>query len=127
MIVCLVGAVGCGGDSDRGRDTWPSEITAFPERFFGEDVTIESDVSNPIDHRVWEVANGRVFVIYDRGLDRGLEEGERLRVSGTVRPLERRMIEDELGIDIEDHFFDDAFLDDDVALVADDVTRLQQR
>ena len=84
---------------------------------------LEGEVSNPIDHRVWEIADGKLFVIYDRGLDRGLEQGQRLRISGTVQPLERRTIEGELGINIEDHFFDDAFLDDDVAVVADEVTR----
>jgi hypothetical protein len=104
--------------------TSPSEIAASPEQFFGEEVTIESEVSNPIDHRVWEVADGRVFVIYDRGLDRGLEQGERLRVSGTVQPLARGTIEGELGVDIEDRFYGEVFLYDDVALVAHDVVRL---
>jgi hypothetical protein len=115
-------AAGCGGDD--APMTSPSEFAASPEQFFGEEVTIESEVSNPIDHRVWEVADGRVFVIYDRGLDRGLEQGERLRVSGTVQRLERGTIEGELGMDIEDHFYAEAFLDDDVVLVADDVARL---
>jgi hypothetical protein len=91
-------------------------------------VTIESPVSNPIDHRVWEVTDGTIFVVYDRGLDRRrLDEGELLRVSGAVWPLERLVIEDELGINIENHFFDDAFLDDDVAIVADEIARIQRR
>jgi hypothetical protein len=125
IAVSALVAVGCGGGGEGGSDTSASAVAANPEAFFGDEVTIEAPVSNPIDHRVWEVAEGRLFVIFDRGLDRGLEQGERLRVSGTVRPLERSVIEGELGIDIEGHFFDDAFLEDDVALVADEVTRLQ--
>jgi hypothetical protein len=50
--------------------------------------------------------------------------GESLRVSGTVHPLDKATIENEIGVNIEDHFFDEPFLDDDVAIVADDVTRL---
>jgi hypothetical protein len=122
-VVLLLAVTGCGG-SGTPPEASPAEIAATPERFFGEEVTIEGRVSNPIDHRVWEVADGKLFVIYDRGLDRGLREGEPLRVTGEVRPLERRVIEDELGIDIEDHFFDEPFLDDDVAVVAKDVARL---
>ena len=120
-------AVGCGGGGADRPDTSASDVAGNPQAFFGDEVTIEARVSNPIDHRVWEVAEGRLFVIFDRGVDRGLEKGERLRVSGTVRPLERSVIEGELGVDIEDHFFGDAFLKDDVAIVADEVTRLQSR
>jgi hypothetical protein len=126
-IISTLVLVGCGGDGDGGPKTSPSDVVNSPERFFGEGVTLETKVSNPIDHRVWEVAGGRLFVIYDRGLERGLQNGERLLVRGTVWPLERHAIEGELGVNIEDHFFDDAFLDDDVAIVADHVSRIQGR
>jgi len=114
---------GCGGGRD---EVSPQEIVADPPGYFGEDVVVESTVSHPIDHRVWEMAGGRLFVIYDRGLDSGLAVGEPLRVVGTVQPLERAMIEGALGVNIEDHFFDEPSLDDDVALVADSVTRLER-
>ena len=123
-LLALVAVLAGCGNSDGGPEPSASAIAKSPDRFLGEEVTIESRVSNPIDHRVWEVAGHRIFVIYDRGLERGLSQGERLRMSGTVRPLERSVIEGELGINIEDHFFEQPFLDDDVALVAAEVTRL---
>jgi hypothetical protein len=124
VAVLAFAAVGCGGGDELPTNATASDVATNPEVFFGEQVTIEAQVSNPIDHRVWEMAAGSLFVIFDRGLERGLAQGERLRVSGTVRPLERSLIEGELGIDIEDHFFAEAFLEDDVALVATDVARI---
>jgi hypothetical protein len=128
VIACALAAAvlpaGCGG-SGRG-DVSASDIAGDPDRYLGDDVVVEGSVSNPIDHRVWEIADGRIFVIYDRGLRRGLERGDAIMISGTVRPLEQKTIEGELGINIEDHFFDEPFLQDDVALVADDVVRLER-
>jgi hypothetical protein len=128
VIACALAAAvlpaACGG-SGRG-DVSASDIADDPDRYLGDDVVVEGSVSNPIDHRVWEIADGRIFVIYDRGLRRGLERGDAIRISGTVRPLEQKTIEGELGINIEDHFFDEPFLQDDVALVADDVVRLER-
>lgn len=119
LAACFV--VACGGD---GRPTSLEDVLEHPDRFLGEQVTIESEVSRPIDHRVWEMAGGKLFVVYDRGLDRGLEEGERLRVEGTVRPFDKETIEGELGVNIEDHFFTEPFLADDTVVVAETVTRL---
>lgn len=124
VLVAAVLPAACGGSG--GGDVSASEIAEEPDRYVGDHVVVEGSVSNPIDHRVWEIADGRIFVIYDRGLTRGLERGDSVRVSGTVHPLERETIEGELGINIEDHFFDEPFLQDDVALVAHDVVRLER-
>lgn len=112
----------CGSDAPDGPGV--AELLAEPERYAGETVTFEAAVSNPIDHRVWEMAEGRLFVVYDRGLSSGLAVGERLRVTGSVQDFDKETIEGDLGVNIEDHFFDEPFLRDDTAFVAESVERL---
>ena len=112
----------CG--SEARADPEVGELLAEPERYAGETVTFEAAVSNPIDHRVWEMADGRLFVVYDRGLSSGLAVGERLRVTGSVQDFDKETIEGDLGVNIEDHFFDEPFLRDDTAFVAESVERL---
>lgn len=122
--VALTIAVGCSGE-DGPRATVPAQrIIDTPQSYFGKEVTIEAEVSKQIDHRVWEMANGRLLAISDRGIDPAPRRGELLRVRGAVHPLERGRIENELGVNIEDYFFEDPFLADDVAIVAEDVSRL---
>jgi len=120
VLVCAL--AGCGAVGSGEVDV--GELLGDPEGYAGETVTVESAVSNPIDHRLWEMADGRLFVVYDRGLDRGLAEGEQLRVTGAVYDFDRQTIEGELDVNIEDHFFTDDFLQDDVAFVAESVERL---
>jgi hypothetical protein len=122
-IVALTIGVACAGEGP--GDAVPVQrIIDAPESYFGEEVTIEAEVSKQIDHRVWEMADGRLIAISDRGVDPTPRRGELLRLTGSVHPLEKGSIEDELGVNIEDHFFADPYLDDDVAIVADDVLRL---
>jgi hypothetical protein len=123
VLVALLGA--CGGDGGA-ETTAVRQIVSDPQGYYGEEVTVESTVSREIDHRVWEMADGRLFAIKDEPVDPFPRNGERLRLTGTVRPLERRTIEDELGINIEDHFFTDDFLADDVALVVETLERLER-
>jgi hypothetical protein len=75
-------------------------------------------VSNPIDHRVWEMANGRLFVIKDDSLGRAAVRGEAMRVWGVPVPFTKRAIELRRGVNIEDHFFTDDFLADDTAVIS---------
>lgn len=128
LLVTLTATVavlaGCGSRTP--DDPGVGELLAEPERYAGETVTFEAAVSNPIDHRVWEMAEGRLFVIYDRGLSSGLAAGERLRVTGSVQDFDQETIEGDLGVNIEDHFFDEPFLRDDTAFVAESVERLGQ-
>jgi hypothetical protein len=127
IVAGLVVAAGCTSDGGSPRPAAASEIIAAPDRFLGETVTIEAEVSKQIDHRVWEMADGRLFAISDRGVDPAPSRGERLRIIGSVHRLERETIEKDLEINIEDRFFDDASLQDDVAIVTEDVTRLRRR
>jgi hypothetical protein len=78
------------------------EIVGDPERFVGRTVVGEAAVSNPIDHRVWEMANGRLFMIEGDSAQPPPKPGQVLCVEGTVCPLRPATIEGELGIDIED-------------------------
>lgn len=81
-------------------------------------------MSRWIDHRVWEMKDGRVFVVYDRGAQTAPRPGDVLRVTGQIQPFDRSVLEGELGVNIEDHFYDDDFLQDDVLVVASDIERL---
>lgn len=92
-------------------------IVRNPARFYAVTVRVRARVSRWIDHRVWEMAGGRLFMIKDRGVDPAPRPPERFRIIGTVYPMEPAIIEGRLGINIEDHFFADDFLDDDVAVV----------
>lgn len=109
----------CGG----GGEPTVEEVVADPQSHFGQTLTFESRVSSPIDHRVWEMADGRLFVISDDPVQPPPEEGEVLRVTGTVRQFDKQTIEGELGVDIEDRFYDEPFLADDVVIVVDSVER----
>lgn len=130
LALALASAIlaGCGGGST--ADTVSAdEIGGAPKRYYvlaavGEAVTIEAQTSRRIDHRVWEMGGGRLFVIFDRGIDPAPGPGDALRVSGTVYPLQKAVIEGELGVNIEDRFFTDASLSDNVAIVADEVARI---
>lgn len=102
----------------------PSVLVSKPRRYYGRRVTFLAKVSRRMDHRVWEMANGRIFAIYDPGLAQAATEGEKLRITGKVWPLRKRVIEQKVGVNIEDHFFSDGFLRDDVAVVASAAMRL---
>lgn len=115
---------GCGGSDP--EITPVGEITADPRRHYGDEVVVETTVSRQIDHRVWEMAHGRLFAIRDEPLHPLPTTGERLRLRGTIRPLEKQTIEAELGINIEHHFYTDPFLADDFAFVVASVERLDE-
>lgn len=110
---------GCGGD---GEPT-VADVVDDPQSHYGESLTFESRVSNAIDHRVWEMANGRLFVIRDESVQPPPENGEVLRITGTVRQFDKQTIEGELGIDIEGRFYDEPFLEDDVVIVVEALER----
>lgn len=99
-------------------------IVGSPERFYGKTVRFETRVSRWIDHRVWEMANGRLFVIKDVGVDPAPRPPELMRVIGTVYRFTPAAIEKRAGVNVEDHFFTDDFLGDDVAVVAQAVLRV---
>jgi hypothetical protein len=128
LVLAALQSAGCGGGTDKGSaEDGPtvSELVAEPEGYYGQETTIEAVVSRQMDHRVWEMAGGRLFAIYDRGFSQDAPSpGDRLRLTGTPEPLDQARIEGELGVNIEDHFFAEPFLQDDVAFVAEDVERL---
>ena len=122
VVVALAAAAGAGATLDR---TPVQQIIRSPEQFYGETVRFESQVSRQIDHRVWEMANGRLFLISDDPVNPPPRDGDVLRITGTVHPLTPEVIEDRLGINIEDHFFTDDFLADDVAVVVKALLRVE--
>jgi hypothetical protein len=67
VVLAMAHPIGAGWGEGSSMDTVPAqEISAAPERHYGEDVAIEAEMSRRIDHRVWEMANGRLFVIFDQ-------------------------------------------------------------
>jgi hypothetical protein len=119
IAAALIVLAGCGGNGEPSVE----QVVSDPETHYGESLTFESRVSNTIDHRVWEMAGGRLFLISDESVKPPPENGEVLRVTGTVRQFDKQTIEGDLGINIEDHFFHEPFLADDVAIVVDTVER----
>jgi len=127
LLTLLPVAAGCGGSSGSNGSSGNvtvQKIASQPKTYYGDQVTIETTVSKKIDHRVWEMADGKLFVIYDPGMTHAPIPGDRLRVEGTVRPLEKSTIEGRLNVNIENHFFSDQFLSDDATIVASNVTRV---
>ena len=101
-----------------------SAIVRHPARYYGKAVWIQATVSKHIDHRVWEMANGRIFAIKDDSTHPAPQPGDVFRLAGRIWPLKRSVIHGRLGIPIEQHFYTDAFLRDDTVIVVHHLLRV---
>lgn len=78
LVICLAGAAGCSRDI--------GDILGHPERFVGEQVTVEGEVVSTVaifDHGFFEVEDGTGSIwILSRNVPM---EGKKVRVTGTVK------------------------------------------
>lgn len=116
---------GCGEETvvEEAQEAGPTAEAAI----LGQTVTVQSEVK--------EVAGPNSFTIGDAleegtlvtgsGISEGLEEGDRVQVTGTVRTFLKADVETDYGIDFNDD--EDTFVveyEQDLAVVADQVEEL---
>ncbi|MDQ4078769.1 MAG: cytochrome c [Chloroflexota bacterium] len=81
-----------------------ADIVGDPSQFVDQTATVRADVAEVINERAFRLTadDEAIVVLTTRRLRRELEEGETLRVSGTVREFERAEIEEAIGAELPD-------------------------
>ncbi|WP_258803047.1 hypothetical protein [Pseudarthrobacter sp. NS4] len=112
---------GCGEQTvvEEAQEAGPTAEAAI----LGETVTLQAEVQDIIGPNSFTV--GDDTLVLGEGITEGLEDGEQVQVTGTVRSFVKADVERDYGLDFNDD--EDSFVveyEQDLAVVADKVQKL---
>ncbi|MDP8960233.1 MAG: hypothetical protein M3N32_01180 [Actinomycetota bacterium] len=112
VATLLLGA--CGREEDRPEagatsETPATSVFAEPKDFVGRDVDVRGRVDSVVSPRMFNLQDlepsGDRVQVFTKG-DPPIDEGQVVRVEGTVREFDLAAFEQELGVELEDRLYD---------------------
>ncbi|WP_156642196.1 hypothetical protein [Arthrobacter sp. B6] len=123
MVAGLLAGCGEGTVVEEAQEAGPTAEAAI----LGATVTVQSEVQEVVGPNAFTVGDDleEDTLVLGKGISEGLEEGNKVQVTGTVRSFIKADVEKDYGIDFNDD--EDTFVveyEQDLAVVADQVQEL---
>ena len=104
---------GRGAEEEKAERTAPAqkatveEIKTNPKKFYGKSVTVSGQITEAVQPNAFRIGSGgnRLLVVGTRSLEEKVDEGDRVRVAGTVRRFKLDELRKDVDYGIDDEYF----------------------